>query len=721
MGLVYGIDFGTSNSAIMVGRPGGRVTRIGNPVESSAEIPTVVCMRPDGTMAVGSIARRMKLQRPAWFRDEFKREVGRETPVTFPPERRGESFSARSFPVYRLVAEVLKTLRLQAEKEVPGHPDVTVITVPASWEAVSRGQILQAAAYAGFDPPSVHLVTEPEAAAAYAVQEHLGLEQRTLLIYDLGGGTFDCAVVRGKGPLGFEVMGEPGGRDNVGGALFDRRILALICERFPVETSRILDAAEPDNTVMAQRLQLRDTCENAKRVLSAEELYEGWLTELGPDIEFVMSRSELAGIVDPILAETLAECEHLLSSVNLTWGDIDGVIPIGGSTRLPMVGTAIARRCAPAGTSVMRVDDPELAVVHGAVLYGLALQRADVDWAAPAATAADESQAAPTQGRPLTASTPPELREPSPAAAPPLGDNWSQPAATPAATGPVFVPRPTASTPETTAAGVPGTTARDASEASLPRAQLRLTRPRGPANSDSATPSAPRTQSFHAKNTEQLRSVHRVSIYGLCLAAAAGVLAILNIFDVVSGTNLHKGVTRGELTLSACVLALAAAVVFASSARTLYRRVLPGVGSELTLGVAIVAMVGVHFVLHGWPGTVLVVLLGITGGVSFFFIFVAADSFVTSLTMDSSGMTFYFNGLRTVRITWSEMESITVPGGSRIVSAKLTNAAKSRSRRPLNFDVDRNYLKLFGRYHFTESEQELHKSINSYSGRKLVS
>ena len=60
--------------------------------------------------------------------------------------------------------------------------------------------------------------------------------------------------------------------------------------------------------VMAQRLQLRDTCENAKRVLSAEEVYEGLLTELGPDIEFFMSRGELARIVDPILAETLAEC-----------------------------------------------------------------------------------------------------------------------------------------------------------------------------------------------------------------------------------------------------------------------------------------------------------------------------------------------------------------------------------------------------------------------------
>jgi hypothetical protein len=377
-----------------------------------------------------------------------------------------------------------------------------------------------------------------------------------------------------------------------------------------------------------------------------------------------------------------------------------------------MVGTAIARRCASAGTSVLRVDDPELAVVHGAVLYGLALQRADVDWPAPKATAADQSQVTSAPGRPLIASAPPELSEPSPAAAAPLGDNWLQPAATPAGTGPLFVSRPTADAPETTA--------RDTPEASLPGAQLRRTRPRRTAHSDPASLSAPHSQTFRAKNAEQLRKAQRMSRYGFWLAAVAGVLTILNIFNVVSGINPHKGVTHGELALAAYVLALAAVAVLASTARTLYQRVLPGVGSTLTLATAIAAIAGVHFVLHGWPGLVLVVLLGITGGVSLIVIFFAADSFVTSLTMDTDGMTLRFKGSSTVGITWAEVESITVPGSSRMVSARLTEAAKDRSRYPLNFDLDRNYLKLFGRYHFTESEQEIYKAIDSYSGRELV-
>ena len=353
-------------------------------------------------------------------------------------------------------------------------------------------------------------------------------------------------------------------------------------------------------------------------------------------------------------------------------------------------------------------------MVYGAVLYGFALLRADVDWPAPKATAADQSQVTSAPGRPLTASAsaPPELSEPSLGAAAPLGDNWLQPAATPAGTGPLFVSRPTADAPETTA-DAPETTARDTPEASLPGAQLRRTRPRRTAHSDPASPSAPRSQTFRAKNAEQLRKAQRMSRYGFWLAAVAGVLTILNIFDVVSGINPHKGVTHGELALAAYVAALAAVAVLASTARTLYQRVLPGVGSTVTLATAIAAIAGVHFVLHGWPGLVLVVLLGITGGVSLIVIFFAADSFVTSLTMDSSGMTLRFKGSSTVGITWAEVESITVPGSSQMVSARLTEAAKDRSRYPLNFDMDRNYLKLFGRYHFTESEQEIYKAIDS--------
>jgi hypothetical protein len=714
MGLVYGIDFGTSNSAIMVGRPVHRVIPIGNPFESSAEIPTVVCMRPDGTMAVGSIARRMKLQRPAWFRDEFKREVGRETPITFPPERRGDPYGGRSFPVYRLVAEILQTLRLQAEKKVPGRPDAIVITVPASWEAVSRGQISQAATFAGFDGSSVHLVTEPEAAAAYAVQEHLGMEERTLLIYDLGGGTFDCAVVRGKGRLGFEVLGEPGGLDNVGGTLFDRRILGLICERFPAETSRILDVAEPDNQILARQLQLRDTCENAKRVLSAEDRYEGLLIELTEpgsfrsDIEFVLTRDQLARIVDPILAETIAECERMLSSIGLTWGDIDGVIPIGGSTRLPMVGDAIARRCAPAGTSVMRVDDPELAVVHGAVLHGFALQQARTAPLVPTPAGAPPRSAAPPAYVPPAATEPLAGRQPAAASDPPGAEIEATAGPQPAAAAnPDYALWPAADdTPDDGKARPAGSQALRDSD--------------GNASPDSAAGPDPGSQSFYAKNAGKARSARLIVRRGIYLAAVAALLAILNIFDVVSNTNSHRGVTSGEMALGSYGLALAAAVILALGARAMHRRLVAGAGAAITLAIAIACTAGIHYILGGWPGTLLVALSSITAGLAFVMFLVEGESILTSLTLDDSGMTLSFHG-SLKSISWSDVESITVPDGSGKVRVKLTAAGARRSWYPLTLNSANRTLEIFSRYYFTVSDRTVYTANNSHSGRELVS
>jgi molecular chaperone DnaK (HSP70) len=368
MELVYGIDFGTTNSAVMVGTPNGKIIRIRNPVMASYEIPSAICLQRDGTMAVGTIATNMKRQRPAWFRAEFKRDIGQELPYHFPPEEHGDLSRTREHPVYDLVAAVIRALREEAKAAVAGTPEVVVITVPASWQAWNRDKMRLAADRAGFDRGRVQLITEPEAAVAYAVQDHLGLEERTLLIYDLGGGTFDCALVRGRNQLDYEVLGEPGSL-NIGGAEFDRRILGLIRERYPAQTAKLLDGRAADSRTMGRRLLLMETCEFAKRVLSSQDRYESDLNEIGLDVQFVLTRKELTELLAPPLAETIAECERLLSRQGLNWSDIDGVLTVGGSSRLPMVGEAIASRSGKGYAPVLRVDDPELAVVHGAVLH----------------------------------------------------------------------------------------------------------------------------------------------------------------------------------------------------------------------------------------------------------------------------------------------------------------------------------------------------------------
>ncbi len=375
MTLVYGVDFGTSNSSIMIGRPGGRVIRVRNPVNSSYEVPSAVCLSPDGTMEVGSVATQMKLLRPAWYRQDFKRDIADPVRYHFPAEKADDPRRGPSHRAYKLVAEVLRVLRQAAEHAVPERPGLVVLTVPASWKAGERDLMLEAADLAGFARETVRLITEPVAAVAYAAQEQLGRRERTLLIYDLGGGTFDCAVVRGRSGLDFEVLGEAGGLPAIGGAEFDQRIMSLVRERYPERWRELMEGETSDIQILSRRLQLRDTCEKAKWFLSSRDRYEGVLTGLGWDVDFVLTAGELTERLAPLIGETLDECERVLDTQGMTWDDIDGVVPVGGSVRLPAVGEMIAQRSSRGLVSVLRVDDPELAVVHGAVLHAFDLAR----------------------------------------------------------------------------------------------------------------------------------------------------------------------------------------------------------------------------------------------------------------------------------------------------------------------------------------------------------
>ncbi|MEV4897671.1 Hsp70 family protein [Nonomuraea sp. NPDC055795] len=390
MGVVYGIDFGTSNSSIMVGLADGRVVVVPDPeTRGAAEIPTAV-LATRGRLYVGTAAKRLG---PAYiqnYRTEFKRDFGDDAPV---------HLDGRRYQVHELAAEVLRYLRAQARRVAPGEPDTVVITVPVSWDAGNHELMKQAAELAGFDPATVTLVSEPVAGVRGAVTGQRFFDEQTILLYDLGGGTFDCALTKGTTDAGFRDVGRPGGIPTLGGIDFDREILTAIRERHPEQVDALFADPEPDVAVLRRRLGLRDTCEKIKHALSQREEYRTLLSELDPPVLFTMTRDELGELLDKPLAETVDECDRLLGDQELAWDDVTKVIPVGGSSRLPMVHAQISRR---SGVTVLKVEEPELAVVRGAVHLAMEIRdtRPVMEEEAPAP--APEPAAAPAVRVPST-------------------------------------------------------------------------------------------------------------------------------------------------------------------------------------------------------------------------------------------------------------------------------------------------------------------------------
>ncbi|MFF8196476.1 Hsp70 family protein [Streptomyces bobili] len=364
-GVVYGIDFGTWASALVVLRQGQPPLPVRDPVSAhgATSVRSAVCLLPDGSMVVGQAAQNSRLRRPERFRAEFKREFGEPL-----PHRLGE----RRFSSEELTARVLGFLVEQSCRAIGAEPDRVGITVPATWERARRGLMLDAAEAAGLRPETVEVYTEPVAAAVYALHDHGMDRERTILVYDLGGGTFDLAIARGTRD-GLTVLGSPGGLPHVGGLAIDQTVLGLIRDRCPAAALDSLRSSgdgdsgsrEDDRAaaVLRRRTQLAESCTAFKQQLSVSSEHTDLLTMLDPPVEVRLTQDELREAVRPLLSDTVAECERLLKAHGLGWADLDLIIPVGGSSRLPMVGELLAAR---SGRPVMNVSEPELAVATGA-------------------------------------------------------------------------------------------------------------------------------------------------------------------------------------------------------------------------------------------------------------------------------------------------------------------------------------------------------------------
>ncbi len=355
--FVYGIDFGTSTSALMIGRPDGIVIGVKDPAApfSGHSLPTSVGLTPRGQLVVGHAAEGVKAMRPVDHRSEFKMYFGSDEPVYL---------GDRSYLVHELTAEVLRFLRDCARKAVDGSPEAVVITIPASWASGNEELMKDAAVGAGFARETIHLVAEPVAALRHAFAEHRPERGRTFCVYDLGGGTFDIALARSMGN-DFTLLGEPGGLPDVGGGRFDREILRWTCDQFPAEKAELFDGPTTNRAKLNKRILLLELCRKFKLRLSVVESHAEALYPLGDEIEAELTREELADLLRPLLNQTLTEADRTVAAAGLSWSDVDMILPVGGSSRLPMIGDMLF---AHTGRPVLRLADPDLAVVNGAVL-----------------------------------------------------------------------------------------------------------------------------------------------------------------------------------------------------------------------------------------------------------------------------------------------------------------------------------------------------------------
>jgi molecular chaperone DnaK len=343
MSRIVGIDLGTTNSLVAYVDD-----RTGLPVvipdrEGRRLLPSVVGFTPDGIL-VGEAARRQLARRPTDTVYSVKRLMGlgwedvkeelRYFPFRVLPADATVKLAVggREVTPPEVSAIVLRTLKERAEAHFGEPIERAVVTVPAYFNDSQRQATKDAGRIAGLDV--VRIVNEPTAASlAYGLHR---LGQGVVAVYDLGGGTFDISILRVKDGI-FEVLAT-NGNTHLGGDDFDRVLMLWLLEdiqsRHHVELDRDCIDLARDNEAMQE---LRLAAEAAKIRLSSEERTTLTLPLSGFTYHRTITRAEVESLIEPLVARTLPPCRQALADAGLTPADIDQVVLVGGSTRVPLV------------------------------------------------------------------------------------------------------------------------------------------------------------------------------------------------------------------------------------------------------------------------------------------------------------------------------------------------------------------------------------------------
>jgi molecular chaperone DnaK len=360
--MIAGIDLGTTNSLIGV-YEGGFPLLLAD-AEGSRLTPSVVFYPESGDPVVGREARRMVQLHPERTVSSVKRLIGRRFGEEEPLPAGGVPGSMATVPIgnrrlspEEISSEILKHLKRVAEERLGTAVDRAVITVPAYFNDAQRAATRRAGEMAGFTVERI--MAEPTAAALAYGLDRLG-ENARVAVYDLGGGTFDLSVLRLDHGV-FEVLATDGDT-RLGGDDLDGAIAGML--------AREAGILNPDPEM---RLRLKESGRNAKELLSAEESTMVFLPFLGGarGREIHLTRAAVEEVCAPLLARTRAHCLRAMEDAGVAPGDLDEVILIGGSTRMPLVRRMVAELF---GKEPNLSQDPDEAVAIGAVLQGAILE-----------------------------------------------------------------------------------------------------------------------------------------------------------------------------------------------------------------------------------------------------------------------------------------------------------------------------------------------------------
>lgn len=350
MGKIIGIDLGTTNSCVAV-MEGGEPVVIPN-AEGGRTTPSVVAFAKDGERLVGDIAKRQAVANPEHTVSSIKREMGTDHKV---------KIEGKEYTPQEISAMILTKLKNDAEKYLGEKITEAVITVPAYFSDAQRQATKDAGRIAGLDVKRI--INEPTAAAlAYGVDKDENKQQK-VLIFDLGGGTFDVSVLE-LGDGVFEVLATSG-NNRLGGDDFDKRIMDWIVSEFKAAEGVDLSA---DKMAMQR---IKEAAEKAKIDLSGvtkTKISLPFITMANgapKHLDLELTRAKFDALTEDLVRKTVIPTEQALKDAGLTVNDIAKVIMVGGSTRIPAVYDAVKKLT---GKDPYKGINPDECVAIGAAI-----------------------------------------------------------------------------------------------------------------------------------------------------------------------------------------------------------------------------------------------------------------------------------------------------------------------------------------------------------------
>ncbi len=348
MSRVVGIDLGTTNSVVAV-LEGGEPTVIAN-AEGSRLTPSVVAFAKNGELLVGSVAKRQAVSNPDGTVLSIKRHMG----TSFKANIGGKTYTPQEISAF-----ILRKLKQEAENYLGTAVTQAVITVPAYFTDSQRQATKDAGEIAGLEV--LRIINEPTAAAlAYGVDKE---QDHTILVFDLGGGTFDVSILElGEGV--FEVLATAG-NNRLGGDDFDQRIVDYLVQEFKKEQG--IDLSR-DNMALQR---LKEAAEKAKIELSgllSANINLPFITadQNGPKhLDMTLTRAKFEELTRDLVQKTLGPMRQALSDAKLSPQDIDRVILVGGSIRIPAIQEAVKGMI---GKEPHKGVNPDEVVAMGAAL-----------------------------------------------------------------------------------------------------------------------------------------------------------------------------------------------------------------------------------------------------------------------------------------------------------------------------------------------------------------